>query len=186
MNIVVISGSTRPERKSHQVALEVVKRLCKNENLKISLLDIKEINLPNLDYIFSKHPSPTEEMKTFSETIFKSDGIIIVSPEHNGSYSGALKNTLDYFLGEYTKKVIGVVSVSAGKSGGVRAAMDLQKLILALGGYPIPKFMTTPEVQNIFKDGALVDEAYAKRLDGFLNEFLWLTEAVKYQKNKAA
>lgn len=186
MNIVVISGSTRPERKSHQVALEVVKRLSKNEILKVSLLDIKEINLPNLDNVFSKHPSPTEEMKTFSETILKGDGIIIVTPEHNGSYSGALKNTLDYFFGEYTKKVIGVVSVSAGKFGGVRAAMDLQKLILALGSYPIPRFMTTPAVQNVFKEGALVDEAYGKRMDSFLDEFLWLTEAVKYQKSKAA
>jgi NAD(P)H-dependent FMN reductase len=186
MNIVIISGSTRPERKSHQVALEVLNRVSKRDIITSALIDIKEYNLPNLDYVYKNHPSPTEQMKELSRTIANSDGIIIVTPEHNGSYSGALKNTLDFFFGEFSKKVIGVVSVSAGKFGGVRAAMDLQKLILVLGGYPIPRFMTTPEVQNVFKDGALVDEAFGKRMDAFLDELLWLTEAVKNQKIKAA
>lgn len=186
MNIVIISGSTRPERKSHDVAIEVFNRLNPRTNINPLLLDIKEYNFHNLDYVFSKHPDPTEEMKKFSRAIAQSDGIIIVTPEHNGSYSGALKNTLDYFLGEFSKKVIGVVSVSTGKLGGIRAAMDLQKLILVLGAYPLPRYVITPEVQNIFKDGKLVDEAYGKRLDDFINEFLWLTEAVKIQKQKAA
>lgn len=186
MNITVISGSTRPERKSHDVALEVLRRVAAREGVNSFLLDVKEYNLPNLDYVFSKHPSPSEEMKKFSQTISQSDGIIIVTPEHNGSYSGALKNTLDYFHGEFSKKVMGAVSVSTGKLGGIRAAMELQKLILALGGYTLPRFLTTAEVQNVFKDGKLVDEAYGKRMDSFLDEFLWLTEAVKNQKNRAA
>jgi hypothetical protein len=46
--------------------------------------------------------------------------------------------------------------------------------------------MTTPEVQSVFKDGKIIDEAYGKRMDSFLDEFLWLTEAVKNQKQKAA
>ena len=186
MNIVVISGSTRPERKSHDVSLEVLSRLTMREGVNPTLLDIKEYNFPNLDYVFSKHPSPSEGMKKFSQSISKSDGLIIVTPEHNGSYSGALKNTLDYFHGEFSKKVIGAVAVSTGKLGGIRAAMELQKLILVLGGYALPRFMTTPEVQNVFKDGKLVDEAYGKRMDSFLDDFLWLTEAVKNQKNRAA
>jgi hypothetical protein len=32
--------------------------------------------------------------------------------------------------------------------------------------------MTTPEVQNIFKDGVLLDETYARRLEGLLDGFL--------------
>lgn len=185
MNIVVISGSARPQRTSHQVALETVNRLVLR-NIETALLDIMEFNFPNLDYIYSKHPSPMEKMKEFSSAILKSDGILIVTPEHNGSYSGALKNTLDYFFGEFSKKVMGVVSVSTGKFGGIRAAMDLQKLILVLGGYPLPRFMTTPEVQNVFKEGKLVDESYGKKLEAFLDEFLWLTEAIKRQKQSAA
>lgn len=184
MNIVVVSGSPRPQRTSHQVAVEIVSRLSKFENLSVTLLDVKEANFPNLDYTFKKNPSVNETMKYFSDTIAASDGIIIVSPEYNGSFSGALKNTIDYFYGEFSKKVMGVVSVSTGKMGGIRAVMDLQKLILALGAFPLPKYLTTPEVQNLFSSGLLIDDKYAKQMDGFLEEFLWLTEAVKNQKEK--
>lgn len=186
MNIVVVSGSARPERTSHQVALEVLNRMGKRDNVSVALIDIMEFNFPNLDQVYKKQKSPSEQMRYFSRTLSESDGIVIVTPEHNGSYSGALKNTLDYFLGEFSKKVMGVISVSTGKFGGVRAAMDLQKLILSLGGFPLPRYLTTPEVQSIFKDGSPSDEAYSKRLDGFIDEFLWLTEAVKNHKTKAA
>jgi NAD(P)H-dependent FMN reductase len=184
MNIVVISGSPRPQRTSHQVAVEIVNRLSKKENLSVTLLDVKEANFPNLDYIYRRNPEQTDTMKYFSETIAASDGIIIVSPEYNGSFSGALKNTLDYFYGEFSRKVMGVVSVSTGKMGGIRAVMDLQKLILALGAFPLPKYLTTPEVQNLFNNSLFVDDKYSKQMDGFLEEFLWLTEAVKNQKEK--
>jgi len=184
MNIVVISGSPRPQRTSHQVALEIVNRLSNKENINIKLLDVREANFPNLDYVYKKNPSASETMKNFSEAIAESDGIIIVSPEYNGSFSGALKNAIDYFYGEFSKKVIGVVSVSTGKMGGIRAVMDLQKLILALGAFPLPKYLTTPEVQNLFNNGVITDERYAKQMDDFIKEFLWLTEAVKNQKEK--
>ncbi len=184
MNIVVISGSPRPQRTSHQVALEVYNRLNTMDNVSVTLLDVKEANFPNLDYTFKNNVTSNETMKYFSEAIEASDGIIIVSPEYNGSFSGALKNTIDYFYGEFSKKVIGVVSVSTGRAGGIRAVMDLQKLILALGAFPLPKYLTTPEVKNLFSNGVLVDDKYAKQMDGFIEEFLWLTEAVKNQKEK--
>lgn len=184
MNIVVISGSPRPQRTSHQVALEIVNRLSNKKNVNAILLDVREANFPNLDYIYKKNPSASKIMKNFSEAIAASDGIIIVSPEYNGSFSGALKNAIDYFYGEFSKKVIGVVSVSTGKMGGIRAVMDLQKLILALGAYPLPKYLTTPEVHNLFSKGVLADDTYAKQMDDFINELLWLTEAVKNQKEK--
>jgi len=184
MNIVVISGSPRPQRTSHQVALAIFDRLKTMENISAKLFDIREADFPNLDYIYKKNPSASETMKNFSEAIAASDGIIIVSPEYNGSFSGALKNAIDYFYGEFSKKVIGVVSVSTGKMGGIRAVMDLQKLILALGAFPLPKYLTTPEVQNLFSNGVITDERYAKQMDDFINELLWLTEAVKNQKEK--
>lgn len=52
MKVVIISGSARPERQSHQVALEVKNRF---DNLSVDnwLWDLKETNLPLLDYAFA-------------------------------------------------------------------------------------------------------------------------------------
>lgn len=56
MNIVVISGSPRPQRTSHRVAVEIINRLSRIENLSVTLLDLKEADFPNLDYIYKKIP----------------------------------------------------------------------------------------------------------------------------------
>ena len=182
MNIAVISGSARPKRQSHQVALEVKSRL---DALKIDnwLLDVKEQNLPLLDYTFDTHPEPGETLQQLKAALDKTDGFIIVSPEHNASYSGALKNTMDYFYKEYAHKAFGIVTVSSGVLGGINAVKSLQHYALKLNGIVCPEFLITPQVQKLFAEGKLIDEAYSKRIDQFLSSFVPLAKAM-YQFNQ--
>ena len=171
MKIVIISGSARPERQSHQVALEVKNRL---DRMSVDnwLWDVKETNLSLLDYTFDSHPSPGDTLKDLKSRLDETDVFLIVSPEHNGSYPGSLKNSMDYFYQEYAGKVFGIVSVSAGMLGGISAAKNLQQYALTLQGIVFPQFLTTPRVQNLFTDGAVSDENYAKRMEKFLQDFL--------------
>lgn len=97
---------------------------------------------------------------------------LIVSPEHNGSYPGSLKNSMDYFFKEYEGKVFGIISVSAGVLGGVNAVKSLQQYVLTLQGVVFLKFLITPQVHDLFSNGVLTDESYAKLMDKFLQSFL--------------
>ncbi|GGK74005.1 NADPH-dependent FMN reductase [Rufibacter glacialis] len=178
MKLVVVSGSARPQRQSHQVALEVGKRL-EEKGHTVHLLDVRELNFPLLEAIFDKTPTPSEKMKETSAAIAQSEGLLLVSPEYNGSYSGALKNTLDYFYKEYSHKPFGIVGVSSGMLGGINAAKSLQQYALALKGIVLPNVLLTPKVQTLFQEGQLIDTAYAGRLDEFLNDFLWLSQAIR-------
>ncbi|MBK0402760.1 NAD(P)H-dependent oxidoreductase [Adhaeribacter sp. BT258] len=181
MNIVIFSGSARPERQSHQVAEEVL-RCLEAKGHTCQLLDVKALNFPLLDQTFANQENPSDKMKEVSVAITQADGIVIVSPEHNNSYSGALKNTMDYFYKEYFHKPFGVVAVSNGKLGGINAAKDLLKYALTLQGIALPNFMLTPKVQTVFTDGILTDEAYGQMLDKFLESFLWLTRTISAAK----
>ena len=171
MKIAIISGSARPERQSHQVALEV-----KNKLDKLSadnwLWDIKETNLPLLDYTFDSHPSPGDTLKNLKTRLDETDVFLIVSPEHNSSYPGSLKNSMDYFFKEYAGKVFGIISVSTGMLGGISAAKNLQQYAITLQGIAYPQYLITPKVQNLFASGVLSDEDYGKRMDKFLQGFL--------------
>ncbi|KAA3440310.1 NADPH-dependent FMN reductase [Rufibacter hautae] len=178
MKLVVVSGSARPQRQSHQVALEVGRRL-EEKGHSVHLLDVRELNFPLLENTFDKTPNPSDLMKETSAAIAQSDGLVMVSPEHNGSYSGALKNTLDYFYKEYFHKPFGIVAVSAGMLGGINAAKSLQHYALTLNGIVLPNALLTPKVQTLFQDGQLTDAAYAGRLDKFLEDFLWLGQAIQ-------
>jgi NAD(P)H-dependent FMN reductase len=175
MQIVVVSGSARPQRQSHQVALAVVSKL-EEKGHTVKLLDVRELNFPLLENIFAKTENPPENMKEASAAIAQSKGIILVSPEYNGSYSGAIKNTLDYFYKEYEHKVFGIISVSGGMLGGVNAAKGLQQFALKVNGIVAPNFLLTPKVQTLFQDGKLTDAAYTDRLNKFLTDFLRLTQ----------
>ena len=171
MRIAIISGSARPERQSHQVALEVKRRLDKL-SVENWLWDLKESNLPLLDYTFASHPSPSDTLKDLKSKLDETDVFLIVSPEHNGSYPGSLKNSMDYFFKEYAGKTFGVISVSTGALGGIGAVRNLHQYALNIQGIVFPKFLITPQVQNVFTNGDLTDESYAKRMDRFLQDFL--------------
>lgn len=56
------------------------------------MFDVKKENLPLLESTFNAELVPSEQLKHLAASISESDGFILVSPEYNGSYSGALKN----------------------------------------------------------------------------------------------
>jgi len=177
MNIAIISGSARPERQSHQVALAVQERL---GNLGYSnwIWDVKNSAFPLLDYTFDEHPNPGDALKEVKAKLDETDAFIIVSPEHNGSYPGALKNAMDYFYKPYIHKVFGIVAVSNGVLGGINASKHLQQYAVKLNGILSPEYLITPEVQKIFKDGKITDEKYAHRMDVFLDHFIKLATVI--------
>lgn len=185
MNISIISGSTRINRQSHKVSLHL-NLLLKQSNHQVQLLDLAEYQFPVFEEVLVKHPNPPKGLQEFATIVKQSDAFIFVSPEYNGSYSASLKNALEYLKeNEFTKKVIGIASVSTGMMGGIRGAMQMQQLVLALMGYAMPQMLLVPQVQNKFdEEGIIMDEAYKPKVVGFLNEFLWLAEAVESKRRE--
>ena len=175
MNIAIISGSARPERQSHQVALHIAGKL-NDLQVRNWVFDVKELNLPMLDYLYSKHPAPSETLIQLKKQLDATDGFIVVSPEHNGSYPGTLKNSMDYFLEEYAHKPFAIVTVSSGMFGGINVLKNLQQYLVKLNGILMPEFILTPQVQKLFSDQKLQDDDYAKRVDQFLNDFILFSD----------
>ena len=81
-----------------------------------------ELELPLLDKMNKEMKNPSDRIKDLRNKINESEGYIAVTPEYNHSTSGALKNTLDYFLEEYYFKPSAIVSYSPGLFGGINAA----------------------------------------------------------------
>jgi len=93
---------------------------------------------------------------------------------------------VDYYgLKVFEKKVIGVSAVSIGSLGGIRSALQLQQLILAIYAIPVPQMLLIPQVQNKFdENGTLIDDSFSKNVNLFIRDFLWFAEAI-YLKRKA-
>lgn len=183
MNILLISASTRPGRTSHRVALHLEKRL-NASNIDVKILDLMEHKLPMFEEVMGKLATPPPALAQVQQLMQWCDAMVWVTPEYNGTYTSALKNLIDYFnKQEFTKKVIGISTITTGALGGMRAAVQMQNLACAVFGYPCPYMLPVPLVtQKLDENGDLLDPAFEKNVNTFLNEFVWLATAVKAQK----
>lgn len=185
MNVLVLSSSIREHASTRRVALHLLEELEKSAHKNAALIDLVDYEFAIWKDVFHHQPSPPENLRFLHDQLEGADAMIFVTPEYNGSYSLALKNMVDYFgLKVFEKKAIGVSSISTGNLGGIRAALQLQQLILAVYALPVPQMLLVPSVQNRFDEsGKLMDDSFSKNVDRFLNDFLWLAEAL-YEKKK--
>jgi NAD(P)H-dependent FMN reductase len=185
MKIAILSASARPERKSHRAALALTDKLNSKQDIEPILVDLGKYKFPPLEAIYVNSKEKPEGLDEVQQIFESCDGFIFVSPEYNGGYSGTLKNSIDYFKSEYFRKPIGVCSASAGAMGGVRAAHQMQLLVMALFGFPVPQMLMVPKVQEVFdEEGKYLDTGFEARVDKFVDSYLWLAEAVMLKKAK--
>jgi NAD(P)H-dependent FMN reductase len=173
----IILGTNRKERKSVFVAKWLMEAMGKRAEIETRLFDVRDFALPQDDY-------GTEIKDAFPEwkdAITRADGLVIVSPEYNHGYPGALKSVLDLLLKEYIHKSVAFVGVSAGPWGGTRVIESMVPMVRELGLTATFADLNFPVVQNKFdEDGVLLDKAYEQRVNGFLEELVWMSRVLKW------
>ena len=143
--------------------------------IETELIDIADLALATDD------AGEATRQTSLSEKLIKADGLVIVSPEYNHSFSGLLKHVLDGYLKEYIHKAVGVVGVSAGSFGGSRGIQDLLPVLRELGLVTIFWDVYIGPVSKVFDDaGRVLDPALAGRTDKFLDELIWMARTLRY------
>ncbi|HEY0670348.1 MAG TPA: NAD(P)H-dependent oxidoreductase [Sphingobacteriaceae bacterium] len=182
MKTGILTGSIRKGRQSHKVAVFLKLKL-EEKGIEVDLIDLSEHPLPLYGAVANAYDNYDKNIKTISNRLHDTDALIFVTPEYHGSFSGVIKNAIDHFWSEFQKKPIAVATASAGRMGGINASTQLQHVILSIGAYPLPLKFLAPEVQTIFdSSNNPVSQSLANAADKFLDEFLWLAEAVTQKK----
>lgn len=180
MKISILAGSVRKNRQSFALA-HYLHQLLENAGIQSSLIDLLATPLP----IYGLEDTDQSNVKPIGEQLRQSDAILLVTPEYHGSFSGVLKNALDYYWEEFQQKPIGVAAASAGKMAGINASTQLQHVVLSLGAYPMPRKLLVSEIHHAFDDDfqprkSAVSESAVK----FLDDFVWFAEAIADKKKK--
>ena len=186
INIAVLNGSVRMGRKSPQVAEYLVQQLNNSgDNVKAHYLDLAEYNLPIMQERRGIHPNLPASAEKLGVALENADALIVVTPEYNGGYPGVLKNALDYYYDELTKKPVGVVSVSSGRMGAIQAWEKLVALFVKIGSFMANARFHVGEVGNVFdEDGNVTSEHFEKSAARFVRDYLWFTDAILTKKRK--
>jgi NAD(P)H-dependent FMN reductase len=181
LKILVIAGSTRPNRKSRTVAEWFIKNASgQNPGLNFELVDLADVNLPFLD-----EPKPPmagdykqEHTKKWASVIGPADGFVFVTPEYNHSYPAVLKNAVDFLYEEWRHKPVGFVSY--GVAEGVRAVEHLKTVMIQVDTTPLNAQVSFNVMSQFTQEGALQpNDKNEYQLNNLLTELTWWGETLK-------
>jgi NAD(P)H-dependent FMN reductase len=184
VNIPVLLGSVRRNRRSAMVGRWLHRQLEMDDRITTHLIDLEELVLPIMEERLRMREDPPPGAVTLSEVIAAGDGLVIVTPEYNHGYPGVLKNALDYILPELKRKPVGIVTVSAGGFGGINCLAQLRLVLLAMGAAPIPASLPVSRVTTSFTDEGPADDGFADRARNFIDEVVWWTSAAAAKKKQ--
>lgn len=175
--IPIILGTTRKNRESEDVAKWVYSKMQQRDDIETPFFDVRDFQMPTDGY-------GTEIKDLFPEwrdAIIKADGLVIVTPEYNHGYPGALKGVLDLLLKEYIHKAVAFVGVSAGPWGGTRVIEAMLHVVRELGLAACFTDLNFPKVASKFDEqGNLLDTAYESRVQAFLDEIVWMSATLRW------
>ena len=177
LRIPVLVGSVRRGRQSIKVARFASDRL-RRAGAEAPLLDLADFDLPIMEERLYRRDDPPPGLVPFSEAIREADAVVIVSPEYNGSMPGVLKNALDYIYGEWERKPVGIVTLSAGGFGGVQVHNHLQLLFLRLKALPVAHMAVATVGRSFDDDGEPREARYEKAFARFIETLEWYTRAI--------
>ncbi|PIR96196.1 MAG: hypothetical protein COT92_02420 [Candidatus Doudnabacteria bacterium CG10_big_fil_rev_8_21_14_0_10_42_18] len=188
LNIPVVLGSVRQKRRSIHPANWMVEQI-RQAGHNTQLVDFAELPLPFFDSesvpVALKGKYPNENAQKWSNAAQSADAFVLIVPEYNHGYSAVMKNALDWLYMEFTKKPFGMVGVSDGSFGGIRAIEQLRQVIENFGAFAIRETVNFGMVQDKFSEsGELLDQAYIKRAERFLNALVFFAEAMKKAREK--
>lgn len=178
-HIAIISASVRDGRKSHNVALHLQKTLLATSNT-VDLLDLREFDFPLFHERLKFMKEPPVKVVEFAERIRKAEGVIIVTPEYNGSFPASLKNVVDLLTDDWKGKPVSICTASGGAFAGTQVMVELLFPLWKIKAWVVPSSMQVPKVQEQFsEDGTVLmdQEGWERRTQLFLNNLGWAMEA---------
>ena len=181
--IPVLLGTPRKNRESENVANWVCAKIGERDDVESQLFDVRDFQLPQDDY----GTAIGGEFPEWRDAIIRADGLVIVTPEYNHGYPGSLKSVLDLMLKEYIHKAVAFVGVSAGPWGGTRVIESCVPMVRELGLVVTFSDLNFPSVKTKFDaDGNLLDEAYERRIGGFLDELVWVATTLRWGRENVS
>ncbi|MBP6312744.1 MAG: NAD(P)H-dependent oxidoreductase [Flavobacteriales bacterium] len=179
MHIAIISSSVRTGRKSHHVALHLKRTLEQTTNT-VDLLDLMEFNFPIFDERLKFMKAPDKNIMDYAERFRKANGVIIVTPEYNGSFPASLKNVIDLLTEDWKGKPVSICTASGGMFAGTQVMVELLFPLWKIKAWVVPSSMQVPKVQEAFgDDGSVLQDAegWERRTKQFLDDLGWAMEA---------
>ncbi len=179
INILAIPGSLREASLIRKLLFGL--QPLAPEGVAITIFELHDIPLYNHDIEINVGFPPA--VQAMREAIAASDGLIFATPEYNGSYSGVLKNSIDWASrqGLLAKRPVTPISGSPGALGATKAQEHLRAVLGHLGMYVMTRpSLAIPQLDKKIVDDVIIDEPTQKFIRAWLLAFQeWIIQLNK-------
>ncbi len=186
LHIAIIVGSNRRESINRKLAQALAKLGADRFDATFARID--DLPLYNQDIEASLPP----EVVRFKNEIAASEGVLIVTPEHNRSIPTALKNAVDWGARPYGKnswagKPGFITGTSPGAIGSALAQQHLRSVMTGLGMILLGGEAYVTFKPNLIDEyGNIGDEGTKDFLQDFVDRFATLVERLAVNERAAA
>lgn len=172
LKITVLTGTNRPHSNTRKIA-NIVRELYQSLGAEVMDLDLQ--NLPPAIFSPEAYAEKPAGFKPLVEKILKCDGLVVITPEYNGSIPGVLKYFIDMlpFPDSFEHRPVAFVGLGAGMWGALRPIEQLQQVFGYRNGLIFPSRVFLPHIGNLLDNhGKLKDSDIQLRLDSQARDFL--------------
>ncbi len=174
--LAVIVASVRNDRVGPSVAGWFLGQAQAHTSAAIDVIDLADVDLPD-------DLGGGGDTELFAKRIKSADAIVVVTPEYNRGYPGALKTAIDSVVSEWSAKPIGFVSYG-GISGGLRAVEQLRMVFAELHVVTMQATVSLHHVwDQLDEHGNLRQpERAGSAADTMLRQLAWWAQALREAK----
>ena len=177
--MLVLCGTNRPGANTRKVSNHILELLKAPLN-KTSLGSAKMIDLGEFSAdIYSPEAYATKPawFQKYQDLILSAKGMIIVTPEYNGSFPGVLKYFIDML--KFPESLVGLpvafVGVGAGQFGALRSVEQLMQILTYRNAHIFGPKLYVPRVHELIApDGSLGEQE--ERLKALVESFVEFVE----------
>ena len=177
IKITVINGSVRKGNFTEKALNAAIKEMHLMDNVELFYVDPVEYNLnfPGVDNEYDD----SEKLRTMVE---ESDGILLGTPEYNGTYSAALKLIIENlgYPSLMDGKPVALIGVASGKIGAIKSLEHLRSVCAHNGAYVLPFPVSISTVQENFDEkGDLIDEGIENLINSLVKNLIQFIEQIR-------
>lgn len=176
--ITLLSGTNRPGSNT-RIITGILEQHYREQGVACQVVDLAA--LPPEIFLPGSYAEKPAAFAPFAEAVLGSDGVVIVTPEYNGSFPGVLKYFLDMlpFPESFEHRPVCFVGLAAGMWGALRSVEQLQLILAYRNAHLYPERVFIPGVGKVLQDGQFQDPALLARLQKQATGFVRFVEGLR-------
>lgn len=185
MKLLVFAGSTRLQSFNRHLA-HAAAAMGREAGAEVTLMELADFDIPMYNADLEARGTPPDVLR-LKEIMDAHPAWVIASPEYNGSYTALLKNTIDWASSPVAGhpvwssadrplagKVVGILSASNGRLGGLRSQSHLAPLLINAQCWLAPRSHAVSGAASAFDEqGALLHAHDTSGVRSVVEQVLW-------------